>query len=113
MNWRDGFRYGSVLLLLYIFYDLGMYVTTLAALGVMMALFLALRGTIYGKVSSALDEHVPHTKKLPGWLKYAVTLIVFLLIFIVLKEIAYAVLYYAGLDVKGEMFEAMNRSLSG
>ncbi|MDO8340326.1 MAG: hypothetical protein Q7T16_06745 [Candidatus Burarchaeum sp.] len=113
MHWRDALRYLLIPVSLYIFYDMGIKPATLAALGAIMLIFVALRGRIYGAVSAVLDETVPHTKKLPGWLKYAVTLAVFLLIFIVLKEIVYAALYYAGLDVKGEMFEAMNRSISG
>jgi len=113
MHWRNSLRYLLILAFLYVFHDLGLSIPTLTVLGAMLLAFVALRGTIYGTVSRALEEHVPHTRKLPNWLKYAVTFAVFLLIFVVLKELVYLALYYVGVDVKGEMFEAMNRSMNG
>ena len=113
MHWRDALRYLVIPVFLYMFYDLGMKPATLAALGSVMLVFVALRGRIYASVSKMLEKHVPHTKRLPGWMKYAVTFAVFLLIYVVVKELVYLALYQVGVDVQGDMFEAMNRSMYG
>ncbi len=113
LHWRDALRYLLILVLLYLLYDMGMKPATLVVLGIIMLVFVALRGRIYNKVSELLEKHVPHTKRLPSWLKYVVTLAVFLLTYIVVKELVYLALYQVGVDVQGDMFEAMNRSLNG
>ena len=93
-------RLGLVLVLLGYLYIAGMHLEIIAILGIVFLGFILLRGRIWKAAEKSIELHLPFTKKWSEWAHKAVVLILFIVIYIILKQIIYILLGLAGIDIE-------------
>jgi hypothetical protein len=97
---KTAIRIIVVLALLAYFYVAGLPLEIIALIGIMFAGFFFLRGKIWKAAERAIEKHLPFTKKWPEWGHKAVVLILFIVLYLLLKQVIYMALGFAGIDVE-------------
>lgn len=100
-------RAAYAIILLLILYSIGLPLHYVLLMGVLMIVFLALRGPIYKKIEQFIEKIAPSTVKWPQWGRKALVIVAFIAVFVILKQIIYWLLGIAGFDLQGEMVAAM------
>jgi hypothetical protein len=88
-------------LLLYLFYLIGLPPIALAVLGSILIIFVLLRGKIWKAVDDAIEKYLPFTRSWPDWGRKVLLFILFLAVFILLRQIIYFILALLGFDIQG------------
>ena len=113
MEYKTYLRLFLVLLLLYYFYTSGFPLSQVIILGIFFIAIVFLRGPLYKKIDSVLVEKFPFIKSIHPWAKKLLMLLVFILVYILLKQIVFFLLSFAGIDMQGMLIESimgMNQS---
>ena len=97
---KTAIRIAVVLLLLAYFYVAGLPLEIIAIIGIMFAGFFFLRGKIWKTAEHVMENYFPFTKKWPEWAHKAIVIILFIVLYLILKEIVYILLGFAGIDVQ-------------
>jgi len=97
-KYRKYFSILFILLLLCSFYQLGLSWPQLIALGLIFITFILLREPIKQKSDKLINEKLPFLNKLPVWLKRVIVLLVFFLVYAVLKQAIFFGFKAAGVD---------------
>jgi len=92
--------FAYILLLLYLLYKLGIPVLYLPIIGIVFLLLVFFKITFYKKIDQFLTNKFPFVGRLPSWGKTILTIVVFLLIFTIAKQIIFLFLKVAGIDVQ-------------
>lgn len=87
-------------LFLAIFYQLGLPIETLILFGLLLLAFILLRGHIWKSAEHALERFFPFVKQWPEWAQKIALFVLFIIIYLVLKQIVYALLALAGIDLQ-------------
>lgn len=102
MNFVDkklAFRLAMVALILFAMYVGGIHAEILAMLGVLFIVLIFLRGKMWRLAEHILENHLPFTKGWPEWAEKVLLFLIFILFYIVLKEMLYFVLGLFGIDI--------------
>ncbi|VVC00025.1 Uncharacterised protein [uncultured archaeon] len=108
---QTAIRAASILLLLCLFYSIGLPLEAVAALGAISAAMLALRGPMQKFMEKELFRRFPLLEGLPGWAKTAITLLLFILALYCIKLAVYWLLALAGFDLQAMMLARMQASI--
>lgn len=100
-------------LILGLFYYLGASIYSIITLGIMFLLIILLKEKLYGRTKDAIHKYFPSVSKLPSWIQKIIILVLFILVYILIREIVFAVLKIAEVYVRGLMMEGINQSVSG
>jgi len=99
-----------VILILGLFYYLGFSIYLIMVLGIFFALIILLKGKLYRKVREFTDKKFPSISKLPSWIHKLIIIIAFILIYLLIKTIVFAILKFVGVDVQEIMMNNINQS---
>jgi len=97
-----------VLLLLCSFYQLGIPLLQLMALGVVFISIVLLKNPIREGSDKLVNEKLVFLNKTPGWLKKVIVFLIFLLIFMALKQAIFFGFKSMGVDLKEMMMKSIN-----
>lgn len=100
------FRLLMVPLLLYCFYALGMPVEALVVLGALFIALIVLRGKVWKAAEHVIERYLPFTRTWPGWAQKALIFLLFVLVYMVLKQVVYLLLGLVGVDLEGIIISA-------
>ncbi len=78
-----------------------------------MFLLLLFRTRLYKKVDKTIRDHVHFISKFPEWLIRTIIIIIFILIYLAIKQVTFEVLKVFGLDIQKTMFDGINQSVKG
>jgi len=109
-NWKIFVRIAVVLLLLYSFYSTGLPLYYVAILGIIFIAVIFLRGKLYRKIDELLTKHFKFLSNVKPWIKKAIIIAVFIIIYVLLRELIYLILGLFGIDVQRALAESMNNS---
>jgi uncharacterized membrane protein len=98
--------------ILVLFYFLGFSVYFIAAMGLVFILLIFLKGKLYRKIESFMDKILPFLAKLNPTVRKIIIIFIFVLFWILLKQIILFVLKLAGIDMEKIVYESMNNSIS-
>jgi hypothetical protein len=100
LKYRKYFSILFVLLLLCSFYQLGLSLPGIIALGVVFIVLVLLRDPINKNSNKLINEKLPFLNKLSPWLKRIILILVFFLVYAILKQAIFFGLKIAGIDLK-------------
>ena len=102
----------SVLLLVF-FYSVGLPLYFIVFIGLFIVLMIFLKGKLYRSLEKFMNKRLPFPSKLKPWLKKLIIVVVFILVYMFLKQIIFFVLEQFGIDVQQIIEGSVNRSLGG
>ncbi|MFA5070781.1 MAG: hypothetical protein WC511_00225 [Candidatus Pacearchaeota archaeon] len=106
------FQLVYVILILGLFYYLNFSIYFIMVVGVLFLLIILLKGKLYTKIKDFTNKKFPSLAKLPSWIHKLIIILIFILIYILLKEIIFFVLKLGGIDVRGIIANSVNQSLT-
>jgi len=112
MNKKLIFQLIYVVALLLLFYYLNFSIYFLLVVGLFFILIIFLKGKIYKSINNFASEQIPLLKKFPNWIQKLIIIIVFILIYILIKEIIFFILNLIGIDVRGMLINSINQSFA-
>jgi hypothetical protein len=98
-------------LLLYTFYQLGIPLYSIVILGVFIFLLMFLKGKIYRKIDSFMTKKFLFVSKLNPFARRVLIIIVFIVIYMILKQFIFIILKLAGVDIQKMISESINQSM--
>jgi len=99
-DFRVILRVLAITALLYTLYLNGTSFEVLAILGIFFIALIFLRGKIWKLAEHILEKHLPFTKKWPDWAEKVFLVLVFILLYIILKNVIFFILGLAGIDIE-------------
>jgi|WetSurMetagenome_2_1015567.scaffolds.fasta_scaffold495932_2 hypothetical protein len=99
------------LVILGLLYYLGFPLYYIAIMAVIILALILLKGKLYRKLDSLLSKILPFLSKLSPTAKKIIIVVVFVLIWIILKQIIFAGFKLAGIDIQKIMIESVNQSV--
>ena len=109
---RTILRVVIAIVFVYLLYRAGLPWPYILGFALILIASFALRGHLYRKIDHYLKHFFPSIKKLPSWVEKVIIVVVFILIYLVLKEAIYAILKAAGFDIEGAVASSINQSFS-
>ena len=112
MKWTG---YGGILLsllLLYTLYSLGLPILLAVSLGVFFIVIIYLKEPVYKKIDGFLIGRFPATASWPSWGRTLLVLVLFVLLYALMKLVLFELLKLVGVDVQRIMLEGINNSIS-
>jgi hypothetical protein len=103
------FRLLMIPLLLISFAMLGLSFEALTVLGLFFIIIILLRGKMWKTAEKTIEKFFPFTKSWPGWSQKILLFILFLIIFLILKQLLYFGLNLIGIDLQTILLDAMNK----
>lgn len=100
IKYRKYFSIFFVLLLLFSFYQLGLSLPNIIALGIIFIALVLVREPIRQKRDKILNEKLSFLNNWPGWAKKLFAVLVFFLIYMALKQIIFFGLGLIGIDLR-------------
>lgn len=113
MDLRLIIRIASILLMLYLFYYIGLPPIYSIFLGALAIVILLVRGHAYERINTAIDRYLSFMSNWPSWSRKLVVFLIFLVFLIVLKQAAFLAMKFAGMDIQQAMIESINKSMQG
>ena len=110
MNFQDYVRALLALFLLYFLYSVGLPVPTLIVIGIFFVLLFFLRGPLFTKIDDFLVARFGFVKKMPPSARRLLVILVFVLVYVLLKQAIFEVLKVFGIDVQQALNQAVNDS---
>lgn len=110
MNKKLIFQLIYVVALLLLFYYLNFSIYFLLVVGLFFILIIFLKGKIYKNINNFASKQIPLLKKFPNWIQKLIIIIVFILIYILIKEIIFFILNLIGIDIRGMLINSINQS---
>lgn len=101
--------YAIVILIL--FYSIGLSIYFLMIVAVLFTLIILLKGKLYNKIKDFVDKKFPAISRLPSWLQKLIIILFFISIYILIKQIVFFILKIAGFDIQKIMMDSINQSL--
>lgn len=95
-------------LLLISFSMAGIPIEALLILGIIFIAFILLRGKLWKKIDRSIETHLPFTKTWPDLAQKALVVIIFLLIYMLLKSALFFLLALIGIDMQAIILDAYN-----
>ncbi len=100
IGWRKYFQILTVGLLLVLLYQLGLPLSSIALFGILFLLLIVLKGKLYKQFDNFLNRKFPFLSKLNPQIKKIIIVISFVLIFMLTKQLIFAVLKMYGVDIQ-------------
>ena len=111
MDWTDTFRLVFGAGLLYFLYSVGLPLPSLVFFGILFVLLLFLRGAFYRKIDAFLAQRFRFMSGLPSWGRQLVVIVVFIFLYLLLKQVLFEVLKALGVDFQQELLDSLNESV--
>jgi hypothetical protein len=99
-------------ILLGLLYYLGFPLYYIGIMAVLILLLIFLKGKLYRKIESFMDKVLPFLAKLNPTVRKIIIILIFILFWILLKQIIFFGLKLAGIDMEKIIYESMNNSIS-
>jgi hypothetical protein len=94
---------------LYILCRIGFSIYLSFLIGIVILLFLFLKGKLYKKLDHFLNNKFHFLSKLKPWVRKLMIIAGFVLIYLLLKQVIFAILKVAGLDVQKMITNSINK----
>jgi hypothetical protein len=111
-NWKIYLRIFILMIMLYILHKFGLPIYFIFLFGIIILLLIFLRGTIYKKLDHFFISKIPFLSRLKPDTRKIIIIIVFILFYILLKQIIFFILKLFGIDVQQMIFESINNSIN-
>jgi hypothetical protein len=111
-NWKNYLQIILFIFLLYLFYSLGFSLYFTIILGIVLLLFILLKGRLYKKLDNFLIGKFPFFSKQKPWVRKLIVILTFILIYFILKQIIFLTLKQCGIDVQQRIIESINSSIN-
>lgn len=102
------FRLIIILALLCIFYFIGMPIEIIAILGILFVALVLLKGKIWRTAEKTIEKYLPFTKKWSSGRQKILLIILFFVIYAILKQIIFFFIGLAGIDLQEMILSANN-----
>ena len=99
------------IIILGLFYYLGFPLYYIIILAIVILAFILLKGKMYRKLDSSLSKILPFLSKLSPTAKKIIIIAIFVLIWMILKQVIFLGLKMAGIDMQKILIESMNQSM--
>ncbi|WP_455278551.1 hypothetical protein [[Eubacterium] cellulosolvens] len=94
------------------FYLLGLPLIYIQIMGILLISLIIFRSNIYKKIDNLLDKKLPFTQKWSPRKKKIFMIIIFYIIYTIIKQIVFFVLLIMGIDLQQILIERINEASS-
>ena len=109
LKWRKYISILYALLILYFLYSIGTPIYYIPIIGIFFILFILLRGPAYNKINILLIKKFSFVEKLSPWIKKLLIILIFILIFTLLKQVVFISLKMIGIDIQEMILKGINQ----
>jgi hypothetical protein len=99
--------------LLVLFYFLKFPLPFIAGMGLVFILLIFLKGKLYRKIEGFMDKKFPFLVSLNPTVRKLIIILIFILFWVLLKQIIFMGFRLAGIDLQDIMIESLNQSAIG
>ncbi len=107
MDWKLALRILLAVVMLYVFYSLGVPLPAIAVLGIILVLFALMRGPAYNHIDAELTKRLPFVSGLSPWQRRLLVAMFFVLVYVLVKQAVYELLKAFGMDVQQMMLDSV------
>ncbi|VVB75355.1 Uncharacterised protein [uncultured archaeon] len=104
-------RLATVPIFLYLFYTMGLPLDGIAVLGVIFVFFILVRGKIWGLIKKTEKKYFSFSKNWPGWAQKLLLILIFIIVYVIIKQIAFFILGLFGINF-GEITELAAQTIN-
>ncbi|MFC1505471.1 hypothetical protein ACFLQ6_00210 [Thermoproteota archaeon] len=106
------FRIIFTVLILSFFYLLDFPLIYIQIMGILFVSMIIFRSSVYKKIENLLEEKLPFIQTWSPWKKKILMIIIFLIIYTIIKQIVFYILLLMGLDLQQILVERINQTSS-
>ena len=110
-GWKKYFSILTFILLLFLFYRLGLPGYFIILIGIVILLLVLLKGKLYTKIDDFLRKKLPILSRQKPWVRKLIIIAIFILIYVLLKQVVFMVLKMAGVDIQRIISDSINQSI--
>jgi len=111
LSWRFWLRIVAIVLMLCAFYSAGLSWEYILILGLIFIVVIFLRGKLYRKIDHLLKKHFKFMSKIKKpWVEKLIIVVVFIIVYMVIRELIYIILGLFGIDVQHALTESINNT---
>ncbi len=97
-----------ILLILFSLYLNGVHFDVLIIIGLLFFTLILLRGKVWKFAEHILETYLPFTKKLPDWAEKVLLVLIFILFYLILKNVLYFILGLVGINLEEIIMSSFN-----
>jgi len=112
INWRLTLQLFLSILTLYLFYELGFNFYLILLIGAILLAIIIFKGKLYKRLDNFLIYKLPFLSKQKPWVRRLIVIIIFVLLYIALKQIIFLILKQFGIDFQQMISNNINQSMT-
>ena len=112
MNFKKYIKFFIVIVLLVLFYFMGLSLELIIFMGIFMFLLLIFKTKLYKKIEEIIKVNFKFTSKLPEWAVRIIIIVIFILIYILIKQAIFVILNIFGINIQKMLLENINQLLA-
>ena len=111
IGWKKYISILTLILLLFLFYRIGIPLYFIFVIGIVILLLVLLKGKLYTKIDDFLRKKFPILSKQKPWVRKLIIIAIFILIYVLLKQVVFMILKIFGVDVQQIILDSINQSI--
>ena len=98
----------SIILLIFLYFS-GIPISFLIFLGFLILLLILFKTKLYEKIEKTLTKKIPSFSKQRPWIKKIIIILIFIVIYTILKQIIFFILRQLGINIKQIFYDRINK----
>ena len=111
-GWKVYLQVVLLIILIYIYYRLGFSVSTIVLILLVLLLLRLFKGKLYKRLDDFLIDKLPFLSKQKQWVRKCIVIIVFILLYFILKQVIFLILKQFGIDIQQMIMDKINQSMT-
>jgi hypothetical protein len=110
MRAMNYFQIFIFLFFMFLIFYLQFPIQSIIVIGIFMFVLLLFKGKLYNKTDKIIRKNFPFLSKFPKWAVKLTIIIIFIIIYLIAKELMVVILKIFGLDLRKAMLDGINQS---
>jgi hypothetical protein len=111
-GWKLYFQIIFFIVFGYIYYNLGFSITFIVFIFLILMLLKLLKGKFYKRLNKFMISNFHFLSKQKKWVKKLIIILVFIIIYLLFKQIIFLILKQFGINVKAMLANKINQSMA-
>jgi hypothetical protein len=112
VSWKFYLEIVLFIIAIYVYYKLGFPLYIIVLIVIIILLLRLFRGRLYKRLDNFLIDKLPFLSKQKQWVRKLIAIIVFILLYFILKQIIFLILKQFGIDIQQMIMNKINQSMT-
>lgn len=113
MNWKHYLQAFMIVLIIFLLFLARVSLHLIIIVAVFMILLIIFKTKLYKKLDKVIRQKLKFSPSFPDWIIKLVITAIFLLLYMLIKQIVFMIMKHFGLDIQEIMFEGINNTVIG